>query len=169
LDSGIDVRTLGLGAASSLLDLVAKGKAMKILRTTAGGSLFRDLTAGRVSTASAMAVVSIDGDRPEDYVIGGSAMERVWTAATAAGLGVVPISPVFLYARSEADLASLSPNQVGRLTDLQRSMDSLIGIEKSQAPVLIMRFCHSPQDTIRSLRRPLSEVVISSQNTDGIS
>jgi hypothetical protein len=166
-DIGIDVRTLGLGAATSLLDLVARPPVMQTLRSLSGGSMFRDMTAARVTSASAVGVVVIDGDRVEDYVRGGAAMERVWIAATTAGLGVVPLSPAFLYARTPADLATLAPDSTGELADLQGRMNEIVGIAESQAPVLIMRFVHDPQEAPRSLRRPLSEVVISSENTVG--
>ena len=51
------------------------------------------MTAARVAGASAMAVVTVHGDRAEDYVVGGMAVERVWITATAAELGVTPIEP----------------------------------------------------------------------------
>ena len=168
LDVGLDVRTLGLGPAAGLLHLVVKAEVMDVLRDLEGGTLFDDMTAARVAGASAMAVVTVHGDRAEDYVVGGMAVERVWITATAAELGVTPISPVFLYARSELDLSFLSAKNAGRLAELRRAMTSIIGIQESRTPVLILRLCHSPGPTIKSLRRPLSEVVISSQNTDGI-
>ena len=137
LDVGIDVRTLGLGPAAGLLHLVVKAEVMDVLRDLEGGTLFDDMTAARVAGASAMAVVTVHGDRAEDYAaVGGMAVERVWITATAAELGVTPISPVFLYARSELDLSFLSAKNAGRLAELRRAMTSIIGIQESRTPVL---------------------------------
>ena len=94
-------------------------------------------------------------------------LRPILMTSLAFGLGVVPLSPAFLYARTPADLATLAPDSTGELADLQGRMNEIVGIAESQAPVLIMRFVHDPQEAPRSLRRPLSEVVISSENTVG--
>ena len=168
LDIGIDVRTLGLGPAAPMLDLVVRPDVMARLAATDGGSVLRDITAQRVATASAVAVVTVDADTAADYVIGGSAVERVWVTAVDAGLGVYPISPVFLYVRSEQDLASLTDERAPQLAELQRAMQRIVGIDETQVPALLLRMCHNPGAAIRSLRRPLSEVMISSDNAGGV-
>lgn len=167
LDVGIDVRTLGLGPATGVLDLITRADVMRVLSDIDGGSLIADLTVGRIATASAVAVVTVAGDSPKDYLLGGLAVERVWIEATSAGLGVTPISPAFLYARTPHDLTILSMKDADQLAELQRTMSSLMGFTEGQVPVLLVRFAHSPEPTVASLRRPLSEVMISSDNTDG--
>ena len=57
-----------------------------------------------------------------------SAVEQLWIRAGQHQLGVQPVSPVFLYASSRADLTGLSAEFSGDLQALQRRFESAVGL-----------------------------------------
>ena len=86
-------------------------------------------------------------------------MERVWIAAERGGLGVQPMSPVFLYARSADDFDALSVPYAAALAALHARFAALLGLGDDESPILLMRFSHDPTPVLRSERLPLSGIV----------
>ncbi|HEY5881343.1 MAG TPA: Rv1355c family protein [Nakamurella sp.] len=160
-DLGIDVRTLGLDAADlAKLGVASRSDVMDYLARWQGGQALGDNTYDRVVSSSAIAIVSVAGDDPGDYLRGGAAVERFWITACSLGLGVYPMSPVFLYARSPSDLLGLSPEYSSELASLQQDMDDIIGSTCNQAPVLMLRLVHQPGAAQRSRRRDIAGLLV---------
>lgn len=154
LDRGIDVRTLSLDSIDLIkLDVARRRDVMDHLAQWNLGSALGDPTRDRVRHSSGMAVVTISGDRPTDYVTGGMALERLWVTATRLGLGVYPISPVYLYARNDNDLATLTPDQGEELATMQDQFSRILRIDVGEACVLVLRLVHQPGPAVRSGRR----------------
>jgi nitroreductase len=151
---GIDVQSLGLDDADmAKLAVSSRPDVMAYLAAWNGGDALGDSTRDRVNSSSAVAVVTVPGDSPGDYVRGGSAVEQVWIRAGQHQLGVQPVSPVFLYARSDTDLKSLSEEFTTELSDLQRRFGATVGLQDSDAPVLVLRLSHdAPTPAVRSRR-----------------
>ncbi len=168
LDVGIDVRTLGLAPKDmSAVMLLRRADVLDRLTPEPDlGTALGDMTRDRVRSASALAVVTVSGTSPLDYVRGGGAVERVWVTASAAGLGVYPVSPVFLFATSGDQFDRLAPQHATRLGQLQRRMGAIIGLGTNDRPALLLRLSHQPGPAIRSGRLPLSEIVVSSGKPD---
>ncbi len=155
LESGIDVRTLGLDEADlAKLRVAERADVMALLRDWDGGQALGDNTRDRVVGSSAFAVVTVDGNSPADYLRGGAAMQRVWITAQCHDLGIAPISPVFLYAQSAAELAEASAPFAAELGELQHQFASLIGTGPGESVVLAMRVTHDAGTTPRSERLP---------------
>lgn len=160
LDLGIDVRTLGLDAADlAKLQVAARPEVMAHLREWGGGDALGDDARDRVAASSAIAVVTVDGDSPVDYLRGGAALGRMWVTAQAAGLGVQPISPVFLYARNRQELATLSPDFADELGRLQSELAAVAELG-DEVPVLMLRMSHDTPAALRSARLGLDEVMV---------
>lgn len=154
LDRGIDVRTLSLDSIDLIkLDVARRRDVMDYLEQWNLGAALGDPTRERVRHSSGMAVVTIRGDRPADYVAGGMALERLWITANRLGLGAYPISPVFLYARNDNDLASLTPKQGGELATMRDHFSRILRIDVGEACVLVLRLVHRPGPAVRSGRR----------------
>jgi hypothetical protein len=150
---GIDVTSLGLDAADTAkLAVSSRADVMAYLAAWGGGSALGDSTRDRVNTSSAVAVVTVPGDTPADYVRGGIAVEQLWIRAGQHQLGVQPVSPVFLYAKSDADLNALSGAFAADLHDLQRRFRSTIGLQGSDTPVLVLRLSHDAPPAVRGRR-----------------
>ena len=161
LDTGIDVRTLDLDATDIVkLRVARRPEVMAFLAQWEAGAALGDRTRDVVTASSALAVVTVTGRTPADYLRGGAAMERVWITAERGGLGVQPISPVFLYARDAADFAALSDVYASALAELQARFAAVLGLSPDESPILVMRMSHDPQPVLRSERLPLSEISV---------
>jgi hypothetical protein len=153
---GLDIRGLELDPADvATLDILRRGDVMaRLADWDAGDALGEDVTK-RVLNSSALGVVTVTGRTLTDYARGGAAVEAAWVAAQQHGLGVQPISPVFLYAHDDDDLAELAATHVPALRALQQQFRDLTGTESAEAQTLVLRFIHAPKPSLRSRRRPL--------------
>jgi molybdopterin/thiamine biosynthesis adenylyltransferase len=151
-DTGIDI--LGLGIERNdlvLLEILRRPDVMAWLADWDAGSGLGDDTFDKVNSSSALAVVSIDGSSLSDYARGGAATEAVWIAAEQQGLGVQPMSPVFLYAHDGTDLADLSATFAEELHGLQTAFHRLAGTVGLRH-ALVLRLSDAPQPSTRSRR-----------------
>jgi molybdopterin/thiamine biosynthesis adenylyltransferase len=159
MDSGIDVRSLELDAGTlQVLDLLARPEVMAALAEWDSGRILGADTRARVAASSALAVISVDGAELTDYARGGAAAEAVWITAQDRGLSVQPISPAFLYARTEADFIEVSRDHAAELSDLSARFAALSGVADG-APALILRLSVTPPATVKSRRRSVNSVV----------
>lgn len=157
LDSGIDVRTLELDAADlARLSVARRGEVMALLAEWDGGAALGKPMYDSVVSSSAIAVISVRGGSPADYVRAGMAVERLWLRAQAHGLAVQPVSPVFLYARDRADTATLvgTPYR-DELAQLAQQFRSLSAVPVDEELALVLRLSHAPRATVRSRRLPM--------------
>ncbi len=159
---GIEVGALGLDAADlAKLEVAARADVMAQLAAWGDGvgAALGDNTRDRVNASSAVAVVTVDDDGPADYVRGGMAMEHLWIRAEEHGLAVHPVSPVFLYARDDADRRSLSLPFASALAGLQQQFGTAVGLGSSEVPILVLRLSHdAPAPAVRSQRLDRSAV-----------
>ncbi|TDO07815.1 ThiF family protein [Mycobacterium sp. BK086] len=151
---GLDIRGLELANADlATLDILRRGDVMaRLAQWNAGAALGQDVTE-RVLSSSALGVVTVVGRTLTDYARAGAATEAVWIAAQQLGLGVQPVSPVFLYAHDDRDLDELAAEHVEELRDLQAQFRALTGTDTDEAQALVLRFSHAPSPSVRSRRR----------------
>lgn len=153
-ETGIDVHTLEMDPGSLLaLDILRRPDVMSHLAEWETGDGLGAAMGDRVRSGSALAVVTITGDRLTDYARGGSAVEAVWIAAQQCGLAVQPVSPVFLYARNDLELRKLSPAFSTSLSRLQQEFRTLTRTSDEESQVLVLRLCRAPAASLRSRRR----------------
>ncbi|TMS51828.1 Rv1355c family protein [Mycobacterium sp. DBP42] len=153
-DTGLDVTTLGLDPADLvILDILRRPEVMEQLAGWDTGTALGDDTYERVTSSSALAVVSIRGRRLTDYAAAGSAVEAVWVDAQRRGLAVQPVSPVFLYAHNDRERDELSPGHADALRDLQYAFRRLTSTERDESQALVLRLSDAPRPTVRSRRR----------------
>jgi len=154
-DSGIDVRSLELAPAElAALDILKRAEVMAELAAwDAGTSLGAD-SQSRIVHSSALALLETDDISLTGYAHGGAAMEAVWITAQMHGLSVQPISPVFLYARTENELDELSPRFASRLGQLQNEFRHLTAWQGG-AQILMLRISTATPPSVRSRRRTL--------------
>ncbi|WP_304110002.1 Rv1355c family protein [Mycolicibacterium bacteremicum] len=154
---GIDVRTLELPASDlAVLDVLRRSEVMDELARWDAGSALGSNTRDRVGGASAVAVISVAGHTLADYARAGAAVEAVWITAQTAGLAVQPVSPAFLYAHDDHELAQLAPAYPELLGRLQYTLRRLTGTPPEEAQALVLRITEAPRPSLRSRRRPLS-------------
>jgi molybdopterin/thiamine biosynthesis adenylyltransferase len=154
-DTGIDVRSLELDPGNlAVLGILKRPDVMAYLAQWDGGTALGEDTRRHVLASSAVAVIAVPADTLSDYARGGSAAEAVWITAQQRGLAVQPISPVFLYARSMAELTELSTSFGDELAELQKEFHQLVRMPPDGFPALVLRFAFSGPASVRSRRSP---------------
>ncbi|MGB8407982.1 MAG: Rv1355c family protein [Mycobacterium sp.] len=162
-DAGIEVSSLGLDEAGlTLLQVLRRPDVMAQLANWNAGSALGDDMRDRVLTSSALAVITVGGTALRDYATGGAAVEAVWVQAQQQGLAVQPVSPVFLYARGAADLATLSERFTDELGLLQSEFADLVGAEADESIALILRLTNAEPPSTGS-RRSESRIQVQRQ------
>jgi molybdopterin/thiamine biosynthesis adenylyltransferase len=153
-DSGIEVSSLELIPSELVkLDVLRRSEVMAHLDAWGLGAALGSDTRDRVLASRCVAVVSMEGQALTDYARGGSAAEAVWIIAQQYGLAVQPISPVFLYAHDDEDLATLSPGHASTLMRLRDEFRNLSAIGDDESLALVLRFADAPATSVRSRRR----------------
>jgi molybdopterin/thiamine biosynthesis adenylyltransferase len=152
-DSGLDIDSLELTAGElAALELLRRGDVMTYLAAwNAGTSLGAD-THERVRASSALGIVTVAGETLTEYARGGAAAEAVWILAQQHGLAVQPISPMFVHAREDSDLRTLSEVFAATLGDLQKRFADVCGLGTDDVPVIVLRFTQAPAASVRSRR-----------------
>jgi nitroreductase len=161
LEIGLDVRTLSLDASDlAKLSVARREDVMARLAEWDGGVALGESTHDRVTEAAALLVITTEGVAPADFVRGGLALQRCWLTAEAHGLGLQPISPVFLFAVDDEDIARTVPERYRALLgDLRDRLRSQVGLEPSETLVMILRATAVSRPEVRSRRLPLDKVL----------
>jgi hypothetical protein len=159
--TGIDIRTLELGPFElATLDVVRRADVMELLDSWDAGQALGDTARMAVLSSSALAVVSVPSASSTSYLRGGAAVERVWALAQQAGLGVQPVSPVFVFAVSHVDFEELGGARwAGELRQLSQRFRDLVHLGASAVPALVLRLSHVGPPSARSVRLPLDSVL----------
>lgn len=158
-DTGIDVRSLEFDAGEmAVLDVLRRPDVMAHLAEWDAGSALGDDMRDRVLASSALAIITVTGQTLRDYATGGSAVESVWMCAQQQGLAVQPVSPVFLYAHTTAELEELSAPFAAELGQLQSEFAALTKLDESAESIaLVLRLTVAPPASLPS-RRSISRV-----------
>lgn len=155
LETGIDVRTLGLEDKDlNVLPIIGRRDVMDELADWEGGEALGDYNKERIINAAAMVVITIKGQSEADYFAGGKALQHFWLVAETCGLVIQPVSPVFLYANSDAEMSELMNGEyLEEVTLLKKRFNELLHIQEGEYPVLVLRVAYAPEAKFRSLRR----------------
>ncbi|HUA94265.1 MAG TPA: hypothetical protein VMB82_01920, partial [Acidimicrobiales bacterium] len=155
------VRTLELlPAEQAALQILRRGDVMELLEEWNAGAALGDNARGGVLLSSALAVVTVPSASPTSYVHGGSAVERLWVTAQQAGLGVQPVSPVFVFAVQDADFATLGGDRFAdELRMLSDRFRQAVDLDPADTVALVLRLSQVPPPSVRSQRRPLEQVL----------
>jgi molybdopterin/thiamine biosynthesis adenylyltransferase len=157
-DTGIDIHSLELDDGQlAMLDILRRSDVMAHLAEWKAGSALGDDTRDRILASSALAIISVPGTTLRDYAKGGTAVEIVWITAQQHGLAVQPVSPVFLYAQSRAELDDLSTPFANELAHLQTEFRQLARTPAQESIALILRLTTAPPTSTNS-RRSLNRV-----------
>ena len=159
---GIDLATLELAAADrAAMSVIRQWRVMSWLARVGGGRGLERPAHKALAAASAVALLTIDGETGADYVRGGRALERVWLAATARGLAVQPYSALtYLFARLErGGGAGLSPEEQASLRRLRDRYRRIFDVRAGEGELLLFRLAQVGPPSAYALRRPLDDVL----------
>jgi hypothetical protein len=159
---GIDVRTLELDSTERAgMDILSRWEVMQTLRTLGGGRGLERPTRDAISSASAVAMITVPGQGPAAFHLGGRAVARVWLQATALGLAVQPMTALlFILARLAAgDDSDLEPDAVATFQQAGTGLATVFQPRRGDAPIMLFRLAMAPPPSAKSLRRKASVVV----------
>lgn len=140
--------------------LLRRPEVMDLLREWGAGHALGADAAARVGSASAAVVVLAADGSAGAHVRAGWAATDLWVRASAAGLAVYPMTPVFLHAEPEADLASLAPHHPVELAELAARFRSLIGATGAEVPAMLLLLSHSSAPGPISRRRAIDDLTL---------
>jgi hypothetical protein len=98
--------------------------------------------------------------RPQLVRARGAAIERFWLSAELEGLSAQPVSPLFLYARTEVDLLNLGGERhLDEMYELSKRFHEAWDLEEGETMAMVLRVIHAPPPSVHSIRRPLGQVL----------
>jgi hypothetical protein len=159
-DTGIDLGDLGLlPQQAPLMALLRRPDVMALLDAWDAGSALGADAQGRLMSASALAVISHEGRDTADYVLGGQVMESLWIRAQTLGLAVHPVSPVFVYADSPAELEQIAPGRADELAELSAQFDETLGVGHGEVVTTVLRLSRTGSVPPPSRRRSVANLL----------
>jgi hypothetical protein len=161
LEEGMDVRTLEMEYSSlGIMELLKRTDVMQHLVEWRAGQALGLRTRISVGSSSAMAIVTVPRSDPMWYVRGGAAMEQFWLATERVGLAVQPVVPLFIYANAEQELIELGGERhLDEMYRLQMRFREVLELVDGETMVMVLRVLHAAPPSVRSIRRPLSNVL----------
>jgi molybdopterin/thiamine biosynthesis adenylyltransferase len=157
---GIDVASLELdGADLAAMDVLRTGAGMDLLarldRGRGLGNASRDAFAG---SAGAIVLRAAAVDRVA-LVDAGRGLMRLWLEATRRRLAIHPWGSPFLFQRLLEDGDSLEGWERTALTGAASAFEQVVGLDRDHPVLLILRVSRGDPPSVRSLRRPVDEVL----------
>ena len=156
---GLDIKTLDFSASEIAGIKIAQQKeVMDLIRDWKGGNAFKKITKKSIDSASAIGVLSVEGEQLSDFFKGGQLLERLWILANIKGLAFQPMtSSLYVYLRLlKGNGVGISDEGVAVLQDLQTEFEKLFNIKRGRAYIMIFRLSITNKEVTRSLRRPLT-------------
>ena len=111
--------------------------------------------------SGAIALLSVRGDQPEDFVRGGEVLERIWLTATRHGIAFQPITGItFLLLRMRLQGGEgLSPDHRKVLERVAEGFARMYPEGAPESPIMLFRLGLASPPSGRALRLPLEQVL----------
>jgi nitroreductase len=111
--------------------------------------------------SAAIALLSVRGDRPADFVHGGEVLERIWLTATRHGIAFQPITGItFLILRMRLTGGEGLGTDHRKLLDrIEEEFKRVYPEGAAESPIMLFRLGLAPPPSGRALRLPLEQVL----------
>jgi hypothetical protein len=111
--------------------------------------------------SGAIALLSVRGDQPADFVRGGEILERIWLTATRHGMAFQPITGItFLLLRMRLTGGEgLSSDHRKLLDRIQEEFKRIYPEGAAESPIMLFRLGLAPPPSGRAPRLPLEQVL----------
>jgi len=160
---GIDVETLEMaGFDLKMLSILCHHSGLPLRMMRRGvARVLEKMSPGWLTAASAVGLLTVEGEGSERYFQGGRALEQVWLEATDRGIQLHPMTAlVYLLARMREGGEGLSRKEKKKLEEMGRKFDKLFGLSSGLTPVLLFRLGHhTDEPSGPALRRHLEDVL----------
>lgn len=159
---GIDISTVDVTPSEIVgLKLVKDPKVVKLLATWGGGKALEKMAAKAVDAASAVGLITMPSFSPENFVLGGRAVERMWLTANENKISVQPMLALPLhFARLIYGNATGMPDFMREEFEILREKyERLFPHIKGKGEIFLFRLSIAEDPKVKSYRYPLSEVL----------
>lgn len=159
---GIDIATVGATQSEAVGFTMAKDyRAIKLLSNWDKGAAFEKQTKKVTAVAAAMGLITMPGNIPNDYLLGGRAVQRAWLAATKLGYAFQPLSvPLFLFRRlTQGKGEGLTEHDMEKLSPLMKEYELILPGFVTGGHIFMFRLGRADEPKVKALRRNLSEVL----------
>lgn len=159
---GLPVASLELDLAPRLFfRFMSSWRFLRTLNLMGINHLVGLLNSSLLMKSAALGILVMDGATNQDYFDGGRCMERIWLTATALGIAVHPFGgiPFILTRMLRGGKEGFSDQQYSLLQNVYSRLQEIVPITPENALIILFRFGHAESPTVRSLRRPVSDVL----------
>ncbi|MEZ4862674.1 MAG: Rv1355c family protein [Caldilineaceae bacterium] len=156
---GVDIATLELTVTEATgIQLLRRPEIAHLLRSQHGGSSLKELSEKAIKRSSAVGLIRITGSRPHELMQGGQAIEALWIVATQLGITWHPMTSL-LYMFHRQFTPEFTLQEAAILRQLQARFDRLFPVYAGDTALLLFRLSQGQSDGLRSLRRPIDQVL----------
>ena len=159
---GIDLATFDLNPTEYIgLRLAKSPEAVALLQQWDKGGALEELTGKGVRQSSAVGLISMPAFSPENFLLGGRAVERMWLAATKANIAIQPVlAAVLHFARLVEGKGEGMPLSIQKeFKHLYKIYSEIWGNErKDRTDLFLFRMFVAPSPDVRSFRLPFNAV-----------
>ncbi len=157
---GIDVASLELdGGDLAAMDVLRTGSGMELLASLDRGWGLRNAARDAFAGSGGAIVLRAAATDRAALVDAGRGLMRLWLEATRRQLAVQPQGSPFLFQRLFEDGDSLEDWERTAVTDAAGAFDRVVSLDRARPILLVLRLSHSDPPSVRSLRRPLDDVL----------
>ena len=159
---GIDVATLDLAPSDMAgLELCRHWSSLELVRQWGGGRNLEKMSRKYIAAASAVGLITMASVGSRDYFQGGRALQRMWLTATERDIAVHPMTtlPYFFALVNRGGGEGLDENTITELRAMGQRYARLFNVDEAMGQVLLFRVARADATSLRSLRRPLDEVL----------
>ncbi len=160
---GIDVQTLGLGhSLMAAMGVIRSEKVIRAVKDLGGGNALGMLAMRTVSTASAIALISIPGYKLKNFFEGGRALERFWLEATNLNLAIHPlISPLYLFSRIlHGNGEGLDEKNIQELRYLREQFNKITQSTNDDSEVFLAKIAVAAEPPLKAHRLLLKDILV---------
>lgn len=159
---GLDIETLNMtNSEKAALQIARDARAISFLNEMRQGIGFKKISNKNVMAASALGVMTMDGNDFSHFLQGGRALERVWLEAGYRGIAFQPISQIVFMVERYRQRGKLDFNEfeMAELEKIMQKFYKLIDLQENRTPTFVFRLFHGAAPKERALRKPLSKVL----------
>jgi len=161
---GLDLRLLELNAKDSIGFHVSRDRdAIKLLANWGKGEALENMTGKLVSTSSAVGLITASSIAPTDCLAVGSAMQRLWLAASEHSVSIQPIlSPILHFLMINHGMGNTMPVGVEQeFRKLNLMFNEIFEIpQNKEEPLFFFRMFYGKNPTVKSFRLAIKDVLL---------
>ena len=162
VSEGLDIKTLELSESDKTGLIVASSpEVIKLLNKWGGGSAFEKLSKKSIASSSAIGLIVLPTYSSYNFIKGGEALQRVWLDANVNGLSFQPLTaPLFMIERmKQSNGEGMTALMVDELYALEQKLQQVFPALKENQGIFMFRLSYADEASIRSMRKPLNEIL----------